>query len=155
MEQVKVLFVCLGNICRSPMAESVFKQYVEDHGQADLFQIDSAGTAGYHIGEWPDERTLNVLEDHQIRHRSRAQQLKSDDFYTYDYILAMDHSNLADILELKPSDAKAEVKLFRDYDPNPGDKIVPDPYYGSSQDFKQVFDIISRSTESLFEKIKP
>jgi protein-tyrosine-phosphatase len=135
------------------MAESVFRDKVNKTGLSHKFQIDSAGTAGYHIGEWPDNRTIATLNGHGIDEYSKARQLKSVDIESYDYILAMDHSNYSDILMLKGANSKAKIKMFRDYDDIKDDLIVPDPYYGSMSDFKKVYDIVERCSNNFLDAI--
>ncbi|MEO1655619.1 MAG: low molecular weight protein-tyrosine-phosphatase, partial [Bacteroidota bacterium] len=134
---VKVLFVCLGNICRSPMAEGIFKQMVNELG-LDII-CDSAGTSSYHIGELPDERMRLTAKNHGIDLTHRARQLAQDDFDKFQYILAMDQSNYQNIMNLKirvSSQAEPTIKLIRDFDPHQGNKQVPDPYYGDQEDFE-------------------
>jgi len=139
---MKVLFVCLGNICRSPMAEAIF-----NHKANQLLRADSCGTAAYHIGDEPDPRTLKVLKKHGIVCDHVGRQLAKEDFEKFDLILAMDKANLQDILRAGKNYSH-KVKLMREYDPQgPGE--VPDPYYGGDKDFQEVFDILERSIETL------
>ncbi|KNZ47850.1 protein-tyrosine phosphatase [Puccinia sorghi] len=128
--KTSVLFVCLGNICRSPMAEAVFRHLVTLNGLQDRFgSIASAGTAGYHVGDHPDPRTVSVCRKHGVTADSRAQQVVPDDFSTFDYILAMDASNLRNLHHLQPPNSKAQVKLFGEF----GDgAILQDPCMSSS-----------------------
>ena len=149
MNKIKVLFVCLGNICRSPLAEGVFKKKVEENGLSDLFIIDSCGTSNYHIGEQPDPRTrANAMENGlQLDHLGR--QFHQDDLENFDYILAMDRSNLSNILRLKNGKEMGEIRLIRDFDPASEVEEVPDPYYGGERGFQEVFEILDRSTDQL------
>ncbi|KAA1084637.1 hypothetical protein PGT21_033357 [Puccinia graminis f. sp. tritici] len=135
--KVSVLFVCLGNICRSPMAEAVFTHLVELNELQDRFEtIASAGTAAYHVGEQPDPRTVCVCNKFGVAVNSVAQQVESSHFNTFDYILAMDTSNLRNLREMQPPKCKAQVKLFGEF--GDGD-IIKDPYYGANDGFTHNF----------------
>ena len=135
------------------MAESVFKSKVEAAGLDHRFLIESAGTAGYHVGEWPDNRTIATLAGNRIDHYSRARKLKKSDLTEFDFVLAMDHSNLSDILLLKNEFSSAKIELFRNYDETPENFIVPDPYYGDMSDFSHVYNIVNRCSENLLKSI--
>lgn len=151
---VKVLFVCLGNICRSPMAEGIFKQMVNEQGLDYI--CDSAGTSSYHIGELPDERMRLTAQNHGIELTHRARQLAQDDFDKFHYILAMDQSNYQNILSLKnrvSNQAEPKIMLIRDFDPNKGNRQVPDPYYGNQDDFEEVYQILSRANHQFLEHL--
>lgn len=149
-----MLFVCLGNICRSPMAEGLLLAKIGAEGINDRFEVDSAGTADYHVGALPDERMRNTARENGIELISRARQIKIDDLYYYDHILAMDGSNQRNIYALTNDEFPAKIELMRTYDPeNPGSD-VPDPYYGGRKGFNQVFNIIDKSVSSFFTKIR-
>ncbi|KYG71786.1 protein tyrosine phosphatase [Roseivirga ehrenbergii] len=149
MSKVKVLFVCLGNICRSPLAEGVFKKKVEEKGLADRFVIDSCGTSNYHIGEQPDRRTIKNALVNGVRLNHQGRQFAVQDFNDYDYIVAMDASNRRDIEYLRPVDCIKKVWLMRNFDNSGLNKDVPDPYYGGENGFQEVFDIIDESADGL------
>ena len=135
-DRVGVLFVCLGNICRSPMAEGLFLHLVAQRGLSDRFRIESAGTAAYHVGERPDRRTLAVLRKNGISLNSLARQVRADDFHTFDWILAMDASNLSNLRQICPD--HLTHKLHKTLEPL-GGADVQDPYYGGPDGFDRNF----------------
>ena len=148
---VRVLFVCLGNICRSPLAEGVFRAVVKEQGLLDRFKIDSAGTGAWHAGQAPDRRMRQTASRHGVRLEDiRARQFKQADLADYDHIYAMDRHNLNDIVSLDKDDRFTNrVSLFRDWDPNPENREVPDPYYGGQDGFEEVFRIVDRTSRAL------
>lgn len=150
MKKIKILFVCLGNICRSPLAEAIFKHKIKEKGLENRVEVNSCGTANYHIGDTPDHRTIkNALKNGVvIDHLGR--QLSSQDLAAYDFILAMDKSNHTNILKLSnASDHAHKIKLMRSFDLNYSGEEVPDPYYGDEAGFQHVFDVLSHSVESF------
>jgi protein-tyrosine phosphatase len=152
---VRVLFVCLGNICRSPLAEGCFEHLVGERGLSERFVIDSAGTGAWHVGEKADRRMRQTAERHGFRLTSLARQFVEADFDRFDHILAMDKSNLHDILYLDRQDLHSDrVRLFREFDPEPGDYQVPDPYYGGDQGFDHVYDIVDRTTDAILARLR-
>jgi low molecular weight protein-tyrosine phosphatase len=152
--RVRVLFVCLGNICRSPLAEGVFLRQVAEAGLQGVFQVESAGTGNWHVGELPDERMIDTARRHGINLTSRARQFVADDFQDFDHILVMDRSNLRNVLTLSDSkESRHRVRLFREYDPEPGDGQVPDPYFGGAGGFETVYRIVERTSRALLSEL--
>lgn len=149
---VQVLFVCLGNICRSPMAEAVFRHLVNEAGLSDKITIDSAGTGSWHVGESAHRGTLAVLREHGIEHHGRARQISPQDFDQYDYILAMDSDNLADLRRMMPPNTKAEIRRFLEYAADVPVRDVPDPYYEGN--FEAVYELVRRGAEGLLAHIR-
>lgn len=150
---MKILFVCLGNICRSPMAEGLMKSKIENRSLQNL-AVDSAGTSNYHIGESPDKRMTETAAMHGIYLSSRARQFKQKDFDEFDCIIPMDQSNKNNILKLARNDKdKNKVILMREYDEKSKGSDVPDPYFGGQKGFEEVYEILDRSTEKLLNSI--
>src|SRR5258708_27352900 len=143
---MKLLFVCLGNICRSPLAEAIFNDKVRRKGLQKEFQSDSCGTGNYHVGDWPDDRTIKCAQKNNILINHLGRQLKSSDLDDFDLILAMDRSNLHNILKLADEEMKSNVKSVRNYDPL-GFGDVPDPYYVIERDLDAGFEILARSID--------
>jgi len=148
-----ILFVCLGNICRSPLAEGVFLHLIAESGSDGHVVVDSAGTGAWHVGERPDPRSLEVAERHGIELPGHARRVTEEDFRRFDRIVAMDRSNLSDLESLRPADSDAVLELLRDHDPDPGDGEVPDPYYGGDDGFDRVYRMVRRSCEVLLDKV--
>lgn len=150
---IKVLFVCLGNICRSPMAEAVFRDLVKKQGLEDTIQIDSAGTGSWHIGHPPHQGTKNILEKFQINAEGLvARQINSEDLSKFDYIIAMDSQNQKDIEKLNKLNSKARVLRLLDFTEQHHDKDVPDPYYTGN--FEQVYHLVKDGCDQLLQQIK-
>ncbi len=148
-----VLFVCLGNICRSPLAEGVFLHLVTEAGAAERITVDSAGTGAWHVGERPDPRSLEVAARHGVHLPGHARRVTSDDFRRFDRIVAMDRSNLRNLEALRPDGVATPLELLRDHDPEPGDGEVPDPYYGGEDGFERVYAMVRRSCEALLDDV--
>lgn len=151
---MKVLFVCLGNICRSPTAEGVFRHKVREAGLEDRIEIDSAGTGDWHVGKAPDARTrAAALRRGYDLSSLRARQVSAADFSRYDLILAMDHANLRDLERLRAGTGTAELDLFlRRFDLEIDE--VPDPYYGGDDGFEQVLDLVEQACDGLLMEVK-
>lgn len=152
---VKVLFVCLGNICRSPLAEGIFNQHIIDRGLQDYIGSDSAGTSGWHMGESPDRRSIQIAREHGIRLTHLGRKLMPDDFIHFDYILAMDSENLHNIISLRKNheQGKANVMKMLEFDDKSSAGDVPDPYYGGQDGFKIVFDMLEESIKNFIDHI--
>lgn len=147
---IRVLFVCLGNICRSPLAEGVFRDRVGEAGLDGRFEIDSAGTGSWHVGDTPDPRAVSVAREHGVVLDSRARQVTPSDLEHFDHVVAMDRNNLRDLERMADaSTATARMSLLRDFDPHPESPDVPDPYYGGAEGFEEVYRIVSRSCDAL------
>ena len=153
--ETSVLFVCLGNICRSPLAEGVFKHLVEERGLEERFAIDSAGTGGWHVGESPDPRSTQVAAAHGITLTGSARRFESDDLRDFDYVIVMDRQNQRDVEGLRDVyGGDAAVRLLREFDAiADGDLDVPDPYYGGPDGFDRVYRMVRRSCERLLTEI--
>jgi len=152
---IRVCFVCLGNICRSPTAEGVFRHLVERSGHSERFEIDSAGTAAYHAGESPDRRSSATARERGVTLGGRARQFVQADFERFDHVLAMDRANRNALMDLAPdATAGAKVRLLRshDRDSNP-EAEVPDPYYGGPRGFDEVFDICTAACQGLLDEL--
>lgn len=148
-----VLFVCLGNICRSPTAEAIFASLVEREGLSHRIRIESAGTAGWHEGKAPDPRSTETARRRGIPMRSRSRPIHPGDFKEFDLILAMDRENLAD-LRNHPARGEGEMRLFLSFDPKLGEREVPDPYHGGARGFEEVFDLIADGAEALLSHLR-
>ena len=151
---IKVLFVCLGNICRSPTADGVFRQVVEQRGLTEQIKVDSAGTAAYHVGNPPDHRsTLAAKKRGYDLSLLRARQAVAEDFAEFDYVLAMDHENLLNLKAIKPSNFTGHLGLFLDF-AEVSESEVPDPYYGGDSGFEHVLDLVEAASEGLLQEIE-
>lgn len=153
-----ICFVCLGNICRSPTAEGVFLDLLRKRGCEHRYVVDSAGTGNWHVGSLPDVRSQIEAKRRGLELESRARQFKSADFDRFDYVIAMDRSNLSDLKNLAPSpEHEQKLKLLRDFEPENTQneaRDVPDPYYGGDQGFAEVFDLCTRSCEALLNELE-
>ena len=153
--KVKVLFVCMGNICRSPTAEAVFRHYVEKAGLVEHIHIDSAGTHDYHIGDAPDARTQRAaMQRGYDMSKLRGRQVEAGDFARFDYVLAMDEANLAILKRLRPRDAQSHLGLFLEFAQRHAEREVPDPYYGGAEGFERVLDMVEDAADGLLQHIR-
>ena len=155
MDPIRVLFVCLGNICRSPLAEGVFQNLVRARGLERHYHVDSAGTGAWHVGEKPDVRSIAVARKNGVDLASRARQVHAPDFSDFDYVIAMDQQNLSDLRALaRAHGGEARIHLLREFDPEPGDHQVPDPYYGGEEGFDEVFTMVHRACSALLDHLE-
>lgn len=153
-QPIRVLFVCLGNICRSPLAEAVFRHLVGERRWTDRFEIDSAGTSGWHRGAPPDWRSAEVARRRGIELAGASRKVTAADLRRFDYVIAMDAENRAALDELRAaSGGTAEVRQLREFEPGAGSLDVPDPYYGGPRGFEDVHEIVERACAGLLAHI--
>ncbi len=154
-ENVSVLFICMGNICRSPTAEAVFRHYVENAGLSNHILIDSAGTHDYHIGDPPDSRAQRTAQQRGYdMGKLRGRQVEAGDFRRFDYVLAMDKANLAILQRITPPDSETRARLFLEYARHHAEREVPDPYYGGADGFERVLDMVEDAAQGLLAEIR-
>jgi protein-tyrosine phosphatase len=152
---VRILFVCLGNICRSPTAEVVFRAVASREAPDIVLEIDSAGTAGYHVGELPDRRTRQAAARRGYDMSAlRARVVEPRDFEYFDLILAMDRENLRALERRSPPQARERLRLFLDFAPETGISEVPDPYYGGANGFEDVLDLVEAASRGLIQHLR-
>jgi protein-tyrosine phosphatase len=155
---LRLLFVCLGNICRSPTAEGTMRTLVREAGLEDRIELDSAGTGGWHIGSAPDERATTAAAGRGVVLEGAARRVRLEDFDDFDLILAMDLANLSDLRALAPdSEGRAKVRLLREFDPasdGADDLDVPDPYYGDGDGFERVLDLVQAACAGLLVQVR-
>ncbi|MCH8684880.1 low molecular weight protein-tyrosine-phosphatase [Pedomonas mirosovicensis] len=155
MEKTSVLFVCLGNICRSPVAEGVFRHLVEEAGLGEAVRIDSAGTGDWHVGCSPDPRSCAVAAKYGIDIAGlRARQISREDFSRFRFIIALDDSNLENIRAMAPMGHQARIQMLLDFVPGMEGQPVPDPYYGGEDDFEEAFRLARVGCEALLEAVR-
>lgn len=154
--RVRVCFVCLGNICRSPTAEGILRRLVREAGLEGEIAVESAGTGGYHLGESPDARAAATARERGVELSGRARRFRAEDFARFDHVVAMDAANRRDLLALAPdAAARAKVSLLRDFDPASGRGApVPDPYYGGERGFDEVFDVCHAACRALLARLR-
>jgi protein-tyrosine phosphatase len=154
---MRILFVCMGNICRSPTAEGVMRRLIDDAGLEDV-EVESAGTGGWHAGEPPDERATAAAARRGVTLAGAARQVTPADFRRFDLLIALDRANLRELLALAPDeDAAEKVRLLREFDPaaaSSGDLDVPDPYYGGDRGFETVLDMVEAACRGLIDELR-
>ena len=152
---MRILFVCLGNICRSPMAEGLFRRELERRGIDHLVEVDSAGTGDWHVGEPPDPRARRAISKRgvDISHL-RGRQVSVQDLEAFDLILAMDAENLSDLLALADERQMQRIRLFLDFAPEAGVREVPDPYFGEEDGFETVLDLLEAAAKGLADHVE-
>lgn len=149
-----ILFVCMGNICRSPSAEGFFTKALAESSHTGQVSVDSAGTHGWHVGHTPDARAVDVAEKFGVDiSRLRARKVDSSDFQEYDLIVAMDRSNLDDLRRIQPQDSKASLTMMMDYHPEGHPAEVPDPYYGGMDGFNYMCELLEAATAGLLKDV--
>jgi protein-tyrosine phosphatase len=155
MHNIKILFVCMGNICRSPTAEGVFSSLIAKKNLSKRFSIDSAGTHAYHVGDAPDLRSQKAARERgvELKHL-RARKVTVADFEEFDYILAMDEENCLAMEQICPDELRHKVKLFLEYAPHVDTRDVPDPYFGGSYGFERVLDLVEAASEGFLEALQ-
>jgi len=153
---LKLLFVCMGNICRSPLAEGIFLHLARERGTSALYEVDSAGIGDWHVGHESDLRSQSVARKNGIELACVARQVSTpEDFENFDLILAMDRRNFSDLQDLSPPEHRHKIKLMRSFDPEGGeDAEVPDPYYGGPGGFDRVFAMLDRSCRQLLNRLE-
>ena len=155
---MRLLFVCLGNICRSPTAAGVMAHLIEEEGLTGEIEIDSAGTGAWHIGKPPDRRATHAARARGVVLEGEGRQVAPEDFERFDLLLCMDRENLVDVLALAPDEeAREKVKLLREFDPEAsasGDLDVPDPYYGGDDGFERVLDLVTQACDGLLKELR-
>jgi protein-tyrosine phosphatase len=153
---MRIIFVCQGNIIRSPLAENLFRHYAQEKGVSEKYQLDSAGTSAFHVGEPPDRRMRKVAQEKGFQYTGRAQQFRREEFDRYDLIIAMDKANFRTLQSWAPTEADLKkIHMMREYDPEGSSNLdVPDPYYGGVDGFYITYEIVERSSKGLLEKLE-
>jgi protein-tyrosine phosphatase len=155
VKKVRVLFCCMGNICRSPTAEAVFRKHAEKAGLLERLHIDSAGTHDYHVGDAPDARSQQAARRRGYdMSKLRGRQVEAEDFFRFDYVLAMDNQNLVMLERLRPGDAQSHLELFLEFAELHKEWEVPDPYYGGADGFERVLDMVEDASKGLLQHIR-
>lgn len=154
-KKISVLFICMGNICRSPTAEGIFRKVVEDAGLGDRIRVASAGTHAYHAGAPPDRRAQAAAERRGVTLTNiRARRVSDEDFASFDFIFAMDKDNLGELLDRAPEEHRHKVRLFLAFAGTGQAAEVPDPYYGGASGFELVLDLVEQASERLLHRLR-
>lgn len=154
-KKIHILMVCMGNICRSPLAHGLFQELVDKEGLSDLIVVDSAGTHAYHVGEQPDPRSQQTALRHGIDlSRQRARRVADKDFEAFDYILAMDRDNYSILISNSPAEHHHKISMFLEFAPQRSEEEVPDPYYGGPDGFDRVYDLVEAAAAGLLQDIR-
>lgn len=152
---IKILFVCMGNICRSPSAEGFFARALDKSPHRDLVSIDSAGTHSYHVGHAPDSRAVDTASTFGVDISNlRARKVSAEDFHEFDLVIAMDKSNYSDLQAIQPVDSRAQLRMMMDYHPEGNPKDVPDPYYGGMDGFTRMCKLLDLATAGLLLEVE-
>ena len=153
MSEARILFVCLGNICRSPTAEAVMRGVLHDRGLADRVEVDSAGTIAYHAGEAADARMQRAAAERGYSLDSISRKVEPGDFREFDLLIAMDRSNHGDLKAMAPPGTEDRIRMLSDFLPEDAPRDVPDPYYGGAQGFERVLDLIEEACPRILEEV--
>ena len=155
-EKIGVLFVCLGNICRSPSAQGIFQHQVNEAGLAEYFLVDSCGTAAFNVGKSPDKRAIEATQRYGYQINDQiARQISNEDYQRFDYIIPMDRKNMMSITAWQPADYSGEIKLLMEYHPNNrGNTQIPDPYHEGVEKFFPIIEVIEQASAGLLSKIR-
>ena len=152
---MRVLFVCMGNICRSPTAEGVFRKVLADRAPELEIEVDSAGTHSYHVGHPPDSRAQGAASARGVDLSAlRARRVTEEDFARFDLVLAMDEENVADLQAVCPDDYRSRIRLLMEFAPEASHRFVPDPYYGGANGFERVLDLVETAALGLLEELR-
>lgn len=156
VDRTNILFVCLGNIVRSPLAENIFRRLVDQAGLAEKYFVDSAGTGAWHIGEQPDPRMVCVAAGYGLNYTGKARQISRKDFREFDWLIAMDRDNRAYLYSMAHgTEEQAKIRMLREFDPQARSYApVPDPYYGGIDGFEETYHIVERSCKRLFDALE-
>jgi protein-tyrosine phosphatase len=152
---MRIIFVCQGNIIRSPLAENMFRHLAQERGVGEKYQLDSAGTSAYHVGELPDHRMRQVAQEKGFQYTGKARQYRRDEFDQHDLIIVMDRSNLRILSSWASTEEEKKIHMMREFDPQGSARMdVPDPYYGGLDGFDKTFEIVKRSCQGLLEDLE-